>query len=108
MNLFEQKVTELRVYGFTIVEDVLDPAEVVGMRDFVVASEEAIGVESTHRGSARDLANLVGLSPMFYPLIDHPKVLPYIEAIMGRDLILGSLNARARRAPRGNVSVGLC
>jgi hypothetical protein len=94
MQEFEQKVMELKVYGFTVVDEVLDAGEVAELENFVVAREAAIGVESSHRGSARHLANLVGLSPLFFPLIDHPGVLPFVEAIMGRNLILGSLNAR--------------
>ncbi len=101
MNEFQQKVTELRVYGVTIVEDVLPPATVAELRDIVMSEEERIGVESKHRGSARHLANLIGLSPAFFPLIDHEKVLPLIEAIMGKELILGSLNARVVRPGDG-------
>ena len=101
MNEFQQKVTELRVFGVTLVEGVLEAAQVAEMREIVLAEEARIGVESSHRGSARHLANLVGLSPAFFPLIDHPKVLPLIEAIMGTDLILGSLNARVVRPGDG-------
>ena len=100
-NVFEQKVTELRVFGFTIIEDVLADSSVGEMQDFVIDQEERIGVESRHRGSARHLANLVVLSPMFFKLIDHPAVLPHIEALMGEDLILGSLNARIVRPGDG-------
>ena len=101
MDPFEQKVLELKVYGYTIVEEVLSQAEVAVLRDLVLTEEARIGVESQHRGSARHLANLVWLSPSFFPLIDHPAVLPLIEAIMGRELILGSLNARVVRPGDG-------
>ena len=97
MEVFEQKLTELKVFGFTIIEDVVSTDEIHKLRDFVVATEKEIGVETLHRGVARHLANLVNLDPMFFTLIDHHKVLPYIEAIMGKDLILGSLNARIIR-----------
>ena len=105
METFEQKVTELRVFGFTIIEEVLDPGQITRMRDTVISSEEKIGVDSSHRGSARHLANLIGLSPIFFDLIDHPEVLPYIEAIMGEDLILGSLNARVVRPGDGKQTL---
>jgi ectoine hydroxylase-related dioxygenase (phytanoyl-CoA dioxygenase family) len=101
MEQFEQKVTEIQVYGFTVIHEVLNPNEISELRDFVVAEEERIGVITRHRGEARHLANLVNLSPMFFKIIDHPKVLPFIEAIMGRDLILGSLNARVVRPGDG-------
>lgn len=38
---------------------------------------------------------------MLLPLIDHKAVLPYIEELKGRDLILGSLNARCVRPGEG-------
>ena len=101
MDAFRQKVLELEIYGFTVVEDVLPAAEVTELRDIVLTEEARIGVESSHRGSARHLANLIGLSPRFFPVIDHPKVLPLIEAVMGRELILGSLNARVVRPGDG-------
>ena len=105
MEQFEQQVTEIRIYGFTVVHGVLSPGEVGELRDFVVAEEERIGVVSTHRGEARHLANLVELSPMFFKIIDHPKVLPLIETVMGKDLILGSLNARVVRPGDGSQTL---
>ena len=105
MDAFQQQLTELRVYGFTVVEQVLDARTVAALREFVLEEEAAIGVESSHRGSARHLANLIGLSPLFFPLIDHPQVLPLIEGIMGRDLILGSLNARIVRPGDGRQTL---
>lgn len=92
---------ELKVWGFTVIPDVLDPATAAAMRDFVVEQAFDIGVEHRHRGTARHLANLVTLDPMFLPAIDHPAVLPYIEAMMGLDLILGSLSARVVRPDEG-------
>lgn len=99
--LDQKRINELKVWGFTVVHGVLDKATVQGMRDFVLAQSVKIGVESGHRGTARHLANLVALDPMFLPVIDHHAVLPYIEAIMGHFLILGSLNARVVRPQEG-------
>lgn len=103
--MVEQKVTELRVYGFTVIEDVLAAEEVLELRELVVELAARLGVESQHRGRARHLANLVGLSPAFFKLIDHPAVLPLVEAIMGKDLILGSLNARIVRPGDGKQTL---
>ncbi|HIG43104.1 MAG: phytanoyl-CoA dioxygenase family protein [bacterium] len=97
MDALEQKLHELQIFGFTIIENVLPGNQLKQIREFVVKTEERIGVETRHRGVARHLANLVNLDPMFFNVIDHNKVLPYIEAIMGHDLILGSLNARIVR-----------
>lgn len=102
MNEFEQKVLELKVYGFTIVEGVLSAEEVEEMRAFLEQAEKEIGVEMLHRGTAGHIANIVTLDPIFFKCVDHPKVLPYIEAIMGKDIILGSLNSRIVRPGDGN------
>lgn len=91
------RLTELQVLGFTVIENVLEPEEAHAMRDFVIDQAFSIGVEHRHRGTARHLANLVTLDPMFLPTIDHEAVLPYIEALMGKNLILGSLSARVVR-----------
>ncbi|MCY4129345.1 MAG: phytanoyl-CoA dioxygenase family protein [Gammaproteobacteria bacterium] len=99
------RLTELRVLGFTVVEDVLDLTQAHAMRDFVVEKTFSIGVEHRHRGTARHLANLVTLDPMFLPAIDHEEVLPYIEAVMGKNLILGSLNARVVRPGEGEQTL---
>jgi hypothetical protein len=89
------------VFGFTVVDCVLTSDEVGELRELVTEFAEKIGVESRHRGLAGHLANLVTLSPAFFKVIDHPDVLPLVEAIMGRDLILGSLNARIVRPGDG-------
>ena len=91
------RLAELRIWGFTVIHDVLDTTAAAAMRDFVVEHALRIGVEHGHRGTALHLANLVTLDPMFLPVIDHPSVLPYVEHVMGSNLILGSLNARVVR-----------
>lgn len=97
MRIDPRRFDELKVWGFTVIHDVLDAAVAREMRDYVVEKAFDIGVEHGYRGTARHLANLVALDPMFLPVIDHAAVLPYIEAMMGTDLILGSLNARVVR-----------
>jgi ectoine hydroxylase-related dioxygenase (phytanoyl-CoA dioxygenase family) len=101
MDAFEQKLKEIEIYGFTLVENVLNDDEVAEMREALIKSEEEIGTESGHRGTASHVSNLVTRSPAFFKCIDHPKVLPFIEATMGDDLILGSLNSRIVRPGDG-------
>ena len=100
-----ERLTELQVLGFTVIENVLDRQVAHAMRDFVVEHAFSIGVEHHHRGTARHLANLVTLDPMFLPTIDHEAVLPYIEAMMGKNLILGSLSARVVRPGEGQQTL---
>ena len=40
-------------------------------------------------------------TPIFFKTIDHPKVLPVVEAALGEQIILGSLNARIVRPSDG-------
>ena len=104
-TLNSKSLDQIRVWGFTVIEDVLDADTVSNMREFVEEHAFSIGVEHLHRGTARHLANLVTLDPMFLQTIDHVNVLPYIEAIMGKSLILGSLNARVVRSGEGQQSL---
>lgn len=100
-----QRLAELSIWGFTVILDVLKPDTVAAMRNFVEEHAFRIGVEHGFRGTAQHLANLVTLDPMFLSVIDHEAVLPYIEEMMGRDLILGSLNARCVRPGEGEQTL---
>lgn len=102
MNEFDQKIMELRVYGYTVIPKVLSDGEVQELRDILTELRESIGTETQHRGTASHVANLVTFSEKFFKCIDHPKVLPYLEETMGKDLILGSLNSRIVRPGDGN------
>ena len=92
-----QQQHELRVFGFTVVPDVLSRDTANTMRAFILDTEARIGVDTHHRGLARHLANVVALDPMFLPMLDHPRVLPLVESLMGENIILGSLSARIVR-----------
>ncbi len=105
INTFEQQLAELKIFGFTVVEDVLPTSIVDEMRSRLAETDAQRGVESKHRGTAHHLANLIGIDPVYFTCIDHPRVLPLIEALMGKHLILGSLNARIVRP--GDGSQGL-
>ena len=52
-------------------------------------------------GTAGHVSNLPAQDPAFFFLLDHPKTLPILEAILGKNLILGSLNARIARPDDG-------
>ena len=101
MDEFEQQLTEIDVYGFTVVENVLDADEVEEMRESLIQSEKERGTDESHRGPARHVANLITYDPVFFKCIDHPQVLPFIEAVMGENIILGSLNSRIVRPGDG-------
>jgi len=93
----EKAVQEIEIYGFSILESVLSAAEAEAMREALIACEQREGTESAHRGTASHVANLPTIDPIFFPTIDHPRVLPILERFLGTSLILGSLNSRIVR-----------
>ncbi|MBM3277815.1 MAG: phytanoyl-CoA dioxygenase family protein [Candidatus Handelsmanbacteria bacterium] len=97
MNTLEQSIAEIKVYGFTVLEGVLEAAQATALREALIRCAQEHGTEHKHRGPARHVANLPTLDPLFLNLIDHPKVMPLLEHFLGKTLILGSLNARIVR-----------
>ena len=97
MTPFEQSVAEVEIFGFTVLQEVLSPGEVEATREALIRCEREVGTDHTHRGSARHVSNLPTLDPIFFACIDHPSVLPLLEHFLGKELILGSLNARIVR-----------
>jgi ectoine hydroxylase-related dioxygenase (phytanoyl-CoA dioxygenase family) len=101
MTEFEQAIAEIEIYGFTLLEGVLDRHETAAMRDALIRCEAECGTEHTHRGTASHVSNLPTRDRIFHPAIDHPRVLPLLEHFLGGNLILGSLSARIVRPGDG-------
>ena len=97
MPSLQQAYWEMDVYGFTLLEGVLSPAEVEALRASLAALAERIGDEQRFLGKAGHVSNLPALDLLFHPLVDHPRTLPVIEYVLGKQIILGSLNARIVR-----------
>ncbi len=97
MSSIQQALYEVDIYGFTLVEDVLNAEEVAALRETLIRCEGEVGDEQKFLGKASHVANLPTLDPIFFPLVDHPKILPILEAVLGETIILGSLNARIVR-----------
>src|SRR3954468_13184721 len=100
-----QAVFEIETYGFTVIPGVLAADEVADLRARNAALEARVGEDHRFAGSARHLSNLVAADPAYLRLIDHPAVLPVVEALVGPELILGSLNSRILRP--GDPAQGL-
>ena len=94
MEEFDQHVAELEIFGFTVIEQVLEVGEVGTLRGIIAELERTVGTEHHNKGRARHVANLPTLAADFLPLIDHPRVLPLLEHFLQKSLILGSLNSR--------------
>ena len=97
MSGMQQHLFEIDTYGFTLVEKVLNPDEVADIRRVNVRLLERFGEDLVFEGRAGHITNLPPLDPIFLPCIDHPRVLPILESVMDKDLILASLNSRVVR-----------
>ena len=97
MSELQQAFWEMDVYGFTLLDSVLNTDEIEAMRDSLTHWEDQVGDEQRFLGRAGHVSNLVALDPVFHPIIDHPRTLPIIEHVLGEAIILGSLNARIVR-----------
>tara|TARA_B100000029_G_scaffold515020_1_gene620131 strand:- start:29996 stop:30739 length:744 start_codon:yes stop_codon:yes gene_type:complete len=97
MNEFENAIFELDIYGFTVLDKVLAQSEIDSMRAVLIRLNEEIGEERTGNGPCRHISNLPTLDPIFFPVIDHPRILPILEYYLEPSLILGSLNSRIVR-----------
>ena len=97
MNELERSTQELDIYGFTVVDGVLEEREIERLREALIRCEREVGRETEFLGAGWMVGNLPTLDPVFFPLIDHPHVLPLVEHYLGKSLILGSLNSRAAR-----------
>ena len=104
MESLEQALLEMEVYGFTLLEGVLNPEEVFHLKECLIRCYDRTGHEQNFMGTAGHVTNLPTQDPLFFPLLDHPKILPILEAILGKNLILGSLNARIARPADGEQS----
>lgn len=102
MTEFDNAVYELDVYGFTIVESVLTAEQVAEMRGVLIRLNDEVGEERGGEGSCRHVSNLPTLDPIFFPVIDHPSILPILEHYLEQSLILGSLNSRIVRPGDGD------
>lgn len=106
MTSTDQAVFELDLYGFTILPSVLSLAEAKALADLLDRTDAARGVDYSYEGAhARLVPNVPAIADAFLPLIDHPAVLPVLEAVLGRDIVLGSMNSRIVRP--GDPAQGL-
>ena len=94
---FMQAVHELEVFGFTLLDAVLNPDEVKAMREALIRCERQVDNADSRAGASPVVANLPTLDSIFFRCIDHPRILPLLEHFLGKTLILGSLNARIVR-----------
>lgn len=100
----EQHAEELRTRGYTIVEGVLDAAQLGAARaalDALFEREREIGPQ---RGWLNDTFQVSYMLPQKHPLFRslplNPRVLPLMQLLLGPNCVLGSLNG-LRMTPGG-------
>lgn len=94
----DQACFELDLFGFTVLPSVLNAAEIAGIGALLDAADAASGIDYVYdEAFARLVACVPAIDDAFLPLVDHPSVLPVLEAILGQDIVLGSMNARIVR-----------
>ncbi len=105
MSDLRQALFEIELYGFTLIEEVLSGDEVAAIRAVNERLLVQEGADLEFMGRAGHISNLPTLDPIYWPLIDHPRVLPLLEAVMGENLILASLNSRVVRPGEGRQTL---
>jgi ectoine hydroxylase-related dioxygenase (phytanoyl-CoA dioxygenase family) len=90
---------ELEDRGYVILENFMSPALLEGLLTCV---EELFEIEGENAGSefrqeagTRRLANLVDKGDLFREIVAMPRILEHIEAVIGPNFKLSSLNARS-------------
>ena len=94
----DQAIFELDLFGFTVLPSVLGENEVGKLTSLLDEADEAIGIDYVYDGAyARLVPCVPAIADEFLPLVDHPTVLPILEAVLGEDIVLGSMNSRILR-----------
>jgi len=96
-----QAVFSLRMHGFAVIHNALSADETAALRETNTRCLPEFGADSLHFGVAAHITSLPRCDPVYWPLIDHPRVLPVLEAVLGNSLILSSLNCRVIRPGEG-------
>jgi len=92
----EQHADELRTRGYTIVEDVLDHAQIEAAKaalEAIFEREKEIGPQRRWHNSTYKVAYMLPQKdPLFLSLCLNPRVLPLMHLLLGENCVLGSLN----------------
>jgi hypothetical protein len=99
MQLTEGEKQCLDDRGYLVLDGFMSPGLRSRLRDRVEqlfrAEGAAAGAEFKQEPGARRLANLADKGRLFHATIAHPRLLTYVRHVLGPDIKLSSLNARA-------------
>ena len=104
---FTQARRELDDRGFVVLPEFIDPAwlaelQLATKRQFEHEGADAGSEFKTETGSRR-LANLVNKGKVFQRVVAEPRLLDYVELVLGSEFKLSSLNARSAN-PHNEIS----
>jgi ectoine hydroxylase-related dioxygenase (phytanoyl-CoA dioxygenase family) len=100
MGETEQRLRELETQGYTVIEGAIAPATVARLREELEALYARLAeVTGKSWGPERSLENVTNKSPLFLEMIEAARpVRDLLEATLGPNLVLASLNARSSSA----------
>lgn len=102
---FGEHFDDLEANGFCVVEDVLTANEVSGIREKLLLA----ATESNRRGVPTHIPsldpndanvrifNLLDLDPIFLQLMERPKAIEFVKALIGDDFIVSNFTANIAR-----------
>jgi len=101
----QQAKRELDERGFVVLPGFIDPAWLTELQQttegqFEYEGEEAGSEFKTEIGSRR-LANLINKGEAFQRVVAEPRLLAYVELVLGSEFKLSSLNARSANPHNG-------
>ena len=103
MDAFDQALAEIETFGFTLLPNVLTANQAGALREALirVAEENGEAGYENRGGTSLLVRNLPTLDPVFLQIVDHPVVLPILERVLDKTLVLGSLSSRIVRPGDG-------
>ena len=100
-----QAKRELDDRGFVVLEEFIDADWLAGLQEATERQFEfegaAAGSEFKTETGSRRLANLVNKGELFQRIVAEPRLLSFIELVLGPELKLSSLNARSANPHNG-------
>lgn len=106
-NLSAQQIKSYHDEGFIVLEDVLSPEEVKVLRDAEVSPEIQSALEA--EGIKHKTVHLLELTvrhPAFLELARHPKIISYIQALIGEDIQLQHSKLATKPVAKGLGAFG--
>ena len=105
----EDHAAELQQVGYTIVEGVLDPAQVEAARaalQEIFEREKEIGAQRNWHNNMHQVAYMLPQKhALFRSFAENPHVLPLMQLLLGRQCVLGSLNGLSMTPGGGGSTV---